>query len=521
MTTIIKFLIAGVGVFLAGLSSAVYASNDVMPDDAAPFTAYQSFLGARSQASSVEDIYAYLPSAQVKQLEAMPPEQLEGMSRMLFAPQSAEDRQPTADEIVLADVMEDGSSAQLMLETESVENDVRTAMTATVDMVHESDGWKVTDPRPASWRVTSRMPATQPATPAVAKAGPGRTDWPGVVVTSPAQFKLITERKLEAVENPNKMRWDPNGNYLLIGNNNKIANYALPDLQPLWSGWANSTFFGGTLSHDGRSYLTEGRSRLPIRIDLALNAALDAPPDAPFFEGLDLAPKRDSIGEVYRYGLEQYHPQQDVAAFALSGESGDVIAFTGSADTPADIPAETPEGSLVWAPDGSALAYTSRFRQPGGATVVHAYPEGNVLQRLSVAEFSPGSVLFSRDAKSVANVGGNNDGNMVAVWTVGSGESLATLDGLEKVVFGSDSGQIFGVRAAGASVEEGISDTLVIYDIAGGTEVASFTAFPKGDHTYPANISLIGISPNGRYLAVVARQNREHILRLWEITEEL
>ena len=485
---------------------------------AGPEATYRDFLDTRAAAETVQDIFPYLPAEQISELNALPAETLEMMGRAVLNPPNADRLRTPGSDFTVESVTIDGVEAKLSLSASLVENGIRTELSETVEMIQEEDGWKVTDPTPGSWRVTGRLPETGLPSPASMEPGPGAADWPAVTVTDASQFKLVAELVLAARRAPNKLRWDPNGQYLAVGDNAMLEVYGVPDLDPLWNGRVSTSFDGGTIRPDGQLLVTKDSYRDPIAAYLMANAAEDAPEEEGFFQSLGLPAERDSTGEVVRFEVEKYHPTEDVVAIAISGETADAIAFHSSdgSQVAPDISATQP-GWMAWSPDGAMLAWASSFGDMGKDLVVSAYPSGETLLTVGAPEIAPGRPFFGSDGEILFGLGGNGENNAVFAWEIGTGNLLSALPAVRFAAPGSSGRQVYSVRTGGMVVEAGLNDTVVIFDASTGEEVTALTAFPKPEDGFTSQISAIGVSPNGRYLAAVAEVDRENVLKIWEI----
>lgn len=517
------------------LSLALGATSLSGADEAhEALAAYLEFLETRERAEALQDLYIYLPSRQVEQLSSLPPESIEMLGNDILNPPNPEALVQPDDGFELADSRRDGEQIELVLEAENISGGARTKLRQRVNMIKESDGWKVIDPQRRSWPVASRMPVDMPVDSGLRPIGPGAEASSATQSLSQESFKLIATGSIVArqTSNQNKIRWDPRGQFLAVGDIEGMTFLAVPGFEEAWAADFKTSFHGGSISHDGGIFLVDGISDTVIA-PLGLNFDDATPADAFYFAKSPDAWGRTESSSRMRISAQLCHPTRGTVAFAGQADGKHAIYFrpTGGGywlNPPQEseisswqVPDEPT--SLAWSPQGDRLAWISGFPKLGAQVNVRDYPGGRRAQTLQSEEIGPGTLVFSPDSTYLATLGGDHEGRVAFVWNLEDGELIAKIPGIGHATFAPDGKHLLAVRAAGRSVEPGVSDEILIWEPGAPEPSGAIPAFPLDERKYPAQITALGISPNGRYLAAVAtsrdgKQMRE--VKLWEIASE-
>ncbi|NBC19886.1 MAG: hypothetical protein GVY06_02370 [Alphaproteobacteria bacterium] len=523
---------ARLSIFAAGLMISACSGSSVgqgtekpsQPADAALET-YRDFLEARESASELSELYDFLPSRSVKMLSEASPAQLEMMGKSVLSPPNAATLTQPSGDFSLLGVETDGNEMTLILEAVSVSGGVRDSLRREIDMIRESDGWKVDDPRPKSWRGSARMPAEMPRGVAFEGKGAGASDWAATAPSSES-LTLVAETSfpMRQSANVNQLFWDPNGHIIAVGSRERFNFMSLPDLADVWAVEANSPHFANTISADGAT-LMQGEKALPLHANLEASTT----PDAFFFVKPVFKGVVAERGSMPGFSGYQFNPRRPVLALA----AGEKIYFQPaepafwSADGPSgDIETWTADGKptqLAWSGDGDRIAWLNGFREPGAVISVRSYPDGEVIQTLSGEDILPGPLFFGPEGRYLATTGGDGEQAAAFVWDLESGDLVQILSGVRHVAFAGDGKTLLAVRAGGMSIEAGVNDTIMIWKLGASEPEDAFAAFPPGDDGGTPSITAMETSPNGRYLAAVAEpgnqrgDQRVRSVRLWDL----
>lgn len=520
---------------LTTLSLALGATSLSAADQAREaLAAYREFLQVRERAEALQDLYEYLPSDQIEQLSGLPPEIIEMLGNDILNPQNPEALVQPDDGFELVDSSRDGEQIKLVLEAENISGGRRIKLRRHVDLIKESDGWKITDPQRSSWPVVSNMPVEMPDDPGLRPIGPGAEAWSTTESLSQESFKLVATGSIVArqTSNQNKIRWDPRGQFVAVGDIEGMTFLAVPGLEEAWAADFKTSFHGGSISHDGGSFLVDGVSDSLI-VPLGLNFDDATPADAFYFAKSPATLVRTESGSRMRISARLCHPTRGTVALAGQADGKHAIYFQPTGGPYWLNPPQESESSswqvpddptsLAWSPHGDRLAWISGVPKLGAQVNVREYPGGGRAQTLSSEEIGPGTLVFSSDATFLATLGGDNEGRAAFVWNLENGELIAKIPGIRHAIFAPDGKHLLAVRTAGMSVEPGVSDEILIWEPGAPEPSGAIRAFPLGEHKYTAQITTLGISPNGRYLAAVATSRDGELVRevkLWEIAGE-
>ena len=508
----------------SGSQAEPRAKEPAGPAEAALDT-YRDFLEARASASNLSDLDAFMPSRTVEMLGDVPAGQLEMMEKSILSPPNAATLVQPSGDFALVSAEQEGQKMTLVLDAVSESAGVRETLRRNVKMVQETDGWKIDDPRPKSWRSSGRMPVdlSAPATPGA--QGPGAMDW-SAQAPSRDTLTLVAETSFPMRQSAtsNEIIWDPRGHTVAVGSMRRFNFLSLPDLSEVWAVEANSGGFASTISADGGT-LMQGEKALPLPANIEAARA----PDQFFF----VKPVFDGVvaerGSMPRFSEYRFNPRLPVLALV----AGDKIYFQPSEpplwsdDGPsADIEAWSGDGNitkLVWSGDGSRIAWVNGYGDLGTPISVRSYPDGAQIQSLSADDIRPGPILFSPDGRYLATTG--SDGEQVAafVWDLETGDLAGKMPGIRHAAFTGDGDAMFAVRSGGMSSEEGVTDTILLWKPGASEPEGRVAEFPKGDFKFPAMITALATSPNGRYLAATAtNRDGEKVrdVRLWELASQ-
>lgn len=517
------------------LSLALGATSLSAADEASEaLAAYLEFLETRESAEALQDLYEYLPSGQVEQLSGLPPESIEMLGNDILNPPNPEALVQPDGGFELVDSSRDGEQIELVLEGENISGGARTKLRRHVDLIKESDGWKITDPQRSSWSVASHMPVDMPDDPGLRPIGPGAEAWSATESLSQESFQLVATGSIVArqTSNENKIRWDPRGQFVAVGDIQGMTFLAVPGLEEAWAADFKTSFHGGSISHDGGIFLVDSATDTVI-VPLGLNFDDATPADAYYFAKSPDTWIRTQSGSRMRISARLCHPTRGTVALAGQADGKHAIYFqpTGGSywlNPPQESEVlnwQVPEDptSLVWSPQGDRLAWISGFPKLGAQVNVREYPDGGRVQTLSSEEIGPGTLVFSPDATYLATLGGDNEGRAAFVWNLETGELIEKIPGIGHAIFAPNGKHLLAVRSAGMSVEPGVSDEILIWEPGAPKPSGAIRAFPLGERKYTAQITTLGISPNGRYLAAVATSRDGELVRevkLWEIAGE-
>ena len=531
MKTVTRITACTLTTFSLALGAASLSAAD---DGREALAAYLEFLEARESAETLQDLYEYLPSGQVEQLSALPAETIEMLGNDILNPPNREALVQPDGDFELVDSSLDGDRIELVLEAENVSGDARTTLRRHVELIKEGDDWKVTDPERSSWPVVSRMPVDMPDGLASRPIGPGAEAWSVAESLSQESFTLVATGSVVArqTSNDNKMRWDPRGQFVAVGDIEGMTFLAVPSLEEVWAADLKTSFHGGSISHDGGIFLVDGMSDTSV-VPLGLNFDDRTQADAYYFAKSPVTSVQTEPSSRMPISARLSHPTDGTLALAGQADGNHAIYFqpTGGGywlnppqeTEPSSWQVSDEPSSLVWSPQGDRLAWISGFPKPGAQINVREYPGGGGAHTLSGEEIGPGTLVFSPDATYLATLGGDNEGRAAFVWNLEDGELVAKVPGIRHAVFAPDGRHLLAVRGGGMSVEPGVSDEILIWEIGAPEPSAAIPAFPLGEHKWPAQITTLGMSPNGRYLAAVATSRdgeRVREVKLWEVAGE-
>ncbi len=517
---------------LTALALALGATSLSAADEAREaLAAYLEFLETRENAETLQDLYEYLPSGQIEQLSNLPPESIQMLGNdILNPPRSATRVQPDAG-FELVDSRRDGEQIELVLEGENISAGTRTKLRQRVELIRESDGWKITDPQRRSWAIASRMPVDMPDKPGLRPIGPGAEAWRATETLSRESFKLVATGRIveRQSSNQNKIRWDPRGQFVAVGDIESMTFLAVPGLEEAWAADLKTNFGGGCISHDGGIFLVDSITN-PLIVPLGLNFDDATPAGDFYFARPPDAWSRNESSSKRRISARLCHPTRSTVALAGQSDGKHAIYFQPAGgvywlDPPQESESsswQVPDEStgLVWSPQGDRLAWISGFSKLGAEVNVREYPGGGRAQSLQGDEIGPGRLMFSPDARYLAMLGGDNEDLAAFLWNLEDGELVAKIPGIGHAIFTPDGRHLLAVRAGGISIEPGVSDEILIWELGAPEPSAAIPAFPKGEHKYSAQITTLAVSPNGRYLAAVATSRDGEPVRevkLWEI----
>ncbi|WP_425408133.1 WD40 repeat domain-containing protein [Hyphococcus sp.] len=500
------------------------------PDEAVQ--TYREFLEARENAESIQDLYPYMLSRQVEQLQGLPEETLETMGESVLNPPNAEQLRMPKGDFELVSSTRDGDQITLILKAKSEEDGIRESLRRRVRLIKEEDGWKVRNPNPASWRVTGRMPTDMGDADAPKKPGPAAKKWKTKFSGDAGGLELVAEAVItehnSAVDD--FIRWDPQGNFIAVGDGDGTTYLSIPDLKALWVSKARNG--GGaavTISADSQwQAVTPNNS--PAFTPLSYSLENTPPSDDYFFFEPAYAAVAEAAGRVNVRSV-QFHPSEPVIAVVNQGSEGHAIIFQpvqrvvkDDANTEAleQWPIDVEPTRFAWSPAGDQIAFVRGYTQLGSEIEIRTYPDNEKLTTLSSEAFGPGALHFSPDGEHLFVTGGDNEGLRSQVWDIGSENIAGDFAGVRFGAWAPDNEHLFAVKSGGMSVEAGLDDVIHVLMPGGDEPVSSMTAFPQGDGKYPSQIRAVSVSPNGRYLAATASTNSSEgekrlTVKLWEI----
>lgn len=496
---------------------------------------FKAFLQARENADGIEQLYQYFPSGQIEQLKELPPETLTAVGDSVLNPSNADQLRRPDGGFELISSMGDANEVRLTLQAQNINDAVRTDLRRTVTMLKEDDGWKIEDPTPRSWRVTGRMPIDAPAKTGTSElgspAGIRQARFTGSIdeLSLAAEFSVLkNDSNIEDL-----LRWDPRGN--LLGAGSRVSGMtflSLPDLELRWKShadYAGNT--SGSISHDGTKQLSSGGpGRRPMILPLTLNVERKPAADEYFFVEPAYTAISDDAGKALIRDAT-FHPREPVLAAVNEGAEGNAIYFQQVDDLIGDIKVkeqlsawsvEELPTNLTWSVAGDRLAWVRGFMEIGSEIEIRDYPSGDGVQTISSDAHNPGTLAFSPDGKHLLSLGGDDEGSVALVWNIERGEIVGTYPGVRYGAWAPGGEFVFLVSTGGMVIEEGLDNVIQVARVGESDPVATFSAFPKGEDMYAPRILGVSTSPNGRYLAAIARTTPgtggDTIkIKLWEV----
>lgn len=496
---------------------------------------YREFVEVRGKAEFLDELYPFLRAGDIDQLRRLPEDTAKTLGERILEPPGGGQLRKPGGAFDLALSRRDGEEMVLVLESSSEDNGVRETLRLKVRLTEEADGWKIANPTPASWRLVGRMPTEMQGPEAPRKPGPGATQWKFEFSGRASDLNLIAEAVItqhnSAVDD--YIRWDPQGNFLAVGDVDGATYLSIPDLKTKWVLKARTGVAeDGAISADSRWQIIAPGS-IPAFLPLSFSLEQSLPSGEYYFREPVYAAIAGASGRQ-RVRSVHFHPSEPLLAIVNQGRDGHAIFFQ---PTQGLIEGDVNEGApeqwsvdveptrLAWSADGNHLAFVRGYSSPGAEVEVRTYPAGETVGVFASKGFAPGVMHFSPGGERLFITGGDMEGFAGRVWDIFAAGVAGDFRGVRFGAWVHDNRHLLAVKSGGVSVEAGVDDVIQILGLETGDSVASITAFPRGNGKYPSQIRALGVSPNGRFLAAVAETTSSEgddrfLVKLWQIGSE-
>ncbi len=496
-----------------------------------PLAAYQAFLAALEEASSLTDLFPFIPSEAATELQALPEE--EGPLILDFF--RSEVAGGPSDEWDLAHEEVTGETAQLTIRAARVDADLAETLEIRPRLVREADGWKVDDA--SSWRRIAGLPASDGLDDEMRSLGPAveRSSSEGYV---PGAYSPVAGIAASGGSGERSVIFDPRGQYVAVTKRNSAPGVRLLELDGLREVWAG---VGGgrnvSFRFDGRAAAllpTLGAS-VPEVLPLSANLGQSPPSGGYFFSQPAFSRAASRIAGRPDWVSLAYHPSEPVLALGLGDhddESTGAIAFQPTGEGLWLAEAEDPQAAwmttgrpwtLTWAPGDDRLAWQVWGPDEDGADVrVREYPDGPEARTLSHPGFTHalGRLIFSSDASRLATVGmlEGDEGEQIegaVVWDVTTGETVEVLPEVRDLAFAADGAHVFAAPSTGMAIEPGVADEILVWRLGEAAPTAALPAFSllEEEDRIAWAVTGLALSPNGRFLVVISQHGD---VELWD-----
>lgn len=502
---------------LAALFAATATAQERTDD---PVTTYRSFLHALDRARSLEDLVPYLPASARDELAEVPDEMVTQILEGLRATPP-----PEGWEVVARRVTHD--RARLVLRGRRSHGGIRTTLEATPELLREDDGWKVEHPEP--WYEVEILPEDLGAAAAPPPIGPGAVER-RTRAFDPAAYRPHAQAAGSGEAWEGSVVFDPRGRYVALGNtrSSTIRLLELDNLREAWAARVPHAYGTLTFRSDGRALaFISGDVAVPEVLPLMANLERDPPERGYFFSRPTLPQAAAAVEGRPDWSYVAYHPHQPILALALGDyddeeygaiviqPTGDGLWSSAEREPPQLWRTQAQPWELVWAPAGERLAWRFSPFEPGSPVYVRDYPAGEEARMPSRPDFNPLSIAFGPGGRHLAAVGEilPDGGRAVVVWDAETGAELASLPGIARAAFAPDGRHLFAVRDVGMTIEPGVGDEILVWELGAPEPVHTIPAFPPGEDGWAHYVADLAVSPNGRFLIAVSDAGD---VRVWD-----